>query len=279
MNDSYSIPDLLRRIIEWERRMVPEVPYLEKPTGLFLGFSENENGGYACSPADSILFANTGMDGVHYSLLTDFGKAADLGQAPVIRVAPMDFGNCVNLVAGNLSDFFSLLFYGHEGLLFNEFRTEQEYARYRVGEEEDQTTACFDHRKWREQKKRVSEAAIDQFQFVPIEHPFRYIQTLRAERTKSIVLPTKDGLGILPRSEEGMGKTYPTHPWSGMEIPWNAPDEIEDFIARADVVPFLAFVRDFQAEFNTDTEALRMICRRLETIGLHQDAVRLLHCM
>jgi len=65
--------------------MEPEVPYLEKPAGLFLGFSEKENGGYVCSPADSILFANTGMDGVHYSLLTDFGKAADLEQAPVIR--------------------------------------------------------------------------------------------------------------------------------------------------------------------------------------------------
>lgn len=143
-----------------------------------------------------------------------------------------------------------------------------------MGEEKDQTTAYFDHRKWREQKKRVSEAAIDQFHFEPIEHPFRYIKTLRAEREKSIVLPTKDGLGILPRSEKEMGKTYPAHPWSGKEIPWDAPDEIEAFVARADVVPFLAFVRDYQAEYHTDAEALRMICRRLVQPSVNHQSIK-----
>lgn len=84
------------------------------PTSYFLQFDPLDNGCYYSSPADSIVFANTGMDGIHYSFLTDFGIHTNLEQAPIICVSPMDFDNCVRIVARNLYEFFELHFAGHE---------------------------------------------------------------------------------------------------------------------------------------------------------------------
>jgi len=37
LSKPYSEPSLLQEIIKWEKEFSPQVPYLETPTGLFLG--------------------------------------------------------------------------------------------------------------------------------------------------------------------------------------------------------------------------------------------------
>ena len=64
MDFKYRTPLLLERLMKWEQEYAPEVEYLEKPSGLFLGMKINEKEGYYCTPIDSFPFAYTGGDGV-----------------------------------------------------------------------------------------------------------------------------------------------------------------------------------------------------------------------
>ncbi|KRE92137.1 hypothetical protein ASG89_33795 [Paenibacillus sp. Soil766] len=116
MINEYRPPLLLEQLIKWD---------LENPTGLFLGIDFNEKNGYFCTPVDSFSFARTGMDGIHFVLLTDFGLVKDLNEVPVIGISPMD-SERVRIVARNLSNFFSLHFFD-ELLLLNEYSSEDLY--------------------------------------------------------------------------------------------------------------------------------------------------------
>lgn len=71
--------------------------------GLIL--SENlRNGGYWCTPENSVSFGGTGGDGVHFSLLLIDGQVSDL--CPVIMTVPALSRDIQNLCIGeNLSDF------------------------------------------------------------------------------------------------------------------------------------------------------------------------------
>ena len=57
-----------------------------------------ENYGYESTPRNSLSFADTGGDGVHYSLVCDGEKVSDL--APVVMTVPMNFGRS-NLILGS----------------------------------------------------------------------------------------------------------------------------------------------------------------------------------
>jgi hypothetical protein len=280
LKDPIIIPELLKTIIHWEKEFVPEVPYLETPTGYFLRFNEEVNGGYPCSPADAILFANTGMDGIHYAFLTDFGTVANLEEAPIVCVSPMDFGNCVRLVASNLEDFFRLKFYGHEGLLMNDFTTKEEYAKYCLKEQDEpEVSEYFDHNKWEKQRAVFRAAAIQTFHFEPIAEPFDYIQQLRAARQKQIVLPTADRLGVRAVTTSALKQTYLPHPWHGQEIPYLETDEMRDFVDGAEIETLLSFVRDYQNQAVDDTFSLAILCRALEARGFQMEAMRLSYCI
>lgn len=171
-----NIPDLLERLIAWQKDIAHEVPYLETPTGYFLNFDETDNGGYTCSPVDSIVFARTGYDGIHYSLLTDFGRVTNLSEAPVICVSPMDFGHCVRIVAENIKDFFALSLFGHDTFLLIDFPTKEAYMQHLREQQELKSTPYFDAELWTRQKKLVQEKAASAFSFPPIEDPFDYVQ-------------------------------------------------------------------------------------------------------
>lgn len=58
----FRMPSLLQEVIRWEQECAAHVPYLERPSGLFLGIEGDGNGYYLCSPIDSIRFADTGEE-------------------------------------------------------------------------------------------------------------------------------------------------------------------------------------------------------------------------
>ncbi|GIP16089.1 hypothetical protein J40TS1_17310 [Paenibacillus montaniterrae] len=283
MSSHAEMPELLSSIISWEKEIAKEVPYLETPTGYFLQFKPNDNGAYNCSPCDSIMFASTGCDGVHYSLLTDFGQTKDLSQAPVICVSPMDFGNCIRIVANNLFEFFSLSLQGHEDFLFNNFESQAAYEQFLQEREHAEHSEYFDYSKWKQQKEIVRERAVKQFNLKQIDSPYQYVKQLREKRAASIVLTTADRLGIMPLQPREAGVQRRTHPWSNLELScysWNdAWDEVIAFVNSAEIETLLAFVRDCQHYYVDHVRLIRQLQDRLEQLGFHSEAERLMHCM
>jgi len=75
------------------------------PIGLIL-FKPLKREEYESTPINSLAFATTGGDGVHYSLLTSGPQADD--QWPVVMTVPMNFGHENMIVGGDVWDFLSL---------------------------------------------------------------------------------------------------------------------------------------------------------------------------
>jgi hypothetical protein len=71
---------------------------------------ENENARYDSSPINATVFARTGGDGVHYSIL----EISENIQ-PVIMTVPMNFGDSMNeynlIIGENLNEFLSIGYY------------------------------------------------------------------------------------------------------------------------------------------------------------------------
>ncbi|MGO0062739.1 hypothetical protein ACTID9_22410 [Brevibacillus fluminis] len=230
------------------------------------------------TPLDSYIFANTGCDGEHFALLTDFGLQEDLDHAPVIGVFPMnlDATRNVRIVARNIRDFLWLQL-NHEMLLVSDFDNEEEYAEHCKKESEDKSTDYFDHGLWLEQKELVKKSAQDRFNFPEIIHPYRYIQEIRAERSKKVVLRTRDTLGILPL-QNNIGVN--PHPWAQRRgLPGDLSNQLESFFESALLETKLAFIRDYQAECTQDSNSLLMICEELERNEFHREAKMIRACM
>lgn len=282
MSSPIEIPELLSSIISWEKEIAKDVPYLETPTGYFLSFNPKVNGGYRCSPCDSIVFADTGCDGVHFALLTDFGLNKDLSQAPVICVSPMDFGNFVRVVADNLFDFFSLSLMGHDSFLFNDFQSKASYEQFLKERETKEYSEYFDHVKWEKQKEIVQERAFKQFNLKQIDSPYDYVKQLRDKRAESIVISTEDHLGIIPLQSREKA-VYQAHPWVNQKLDFHRWDEDWDklvaFVHDAEIETLLSFVRDCQYHYVDNARVIRLLFDRLEELGFRFEAERLLYCM
>lgn len=276
------IPPLLEEIMAWEKEITQKVPYLETPTGYFLQFDLMDNGGYRSSPADTIMFAGTGMDGIHFSFLMDFGSVTDLSLAPIIRVDPMDFGNCAKIVAKNIRDFFTLHFSAHEELLLNDFESKVNYLNYLKEQEgdEEEENEYFDKKKWQRQKSEVRDKAMQQFGFQPILDGYAYMQEVRRARRNELIVTTSDGLGITVRGTpvDCLNRPVP-HPWHMKEIPDRKVERLKSYITTAEQAGLFGFIRDCQVQGVDDYEVIKAICDKLISLGLPLEAKRLAHCM
>ncbi|MCM3131308.1 hypothetical protein M3629_00825 [Paenibacillus polysaccharolyticus] len=279
MTSNYKIPELLQDMMDWEQEIRHVVPYLETPTGYFLQFDPYDHGGYWSSPADAIVFANTGMDGIHYSFLTDFGHASDLSLAPVIRVDPMDFGNYARIIASNIRDFFALSFSGHEDLLLNEFESKQQYLNYVMEQEDDaRESEYFDGKRWDLEKNKVRNLAMQRFDLQPISDGYSYIQEARQIRRGEVIIDTLDGLGVaLGKDLVSDCKRAEPHPWHEKEIPYDHKEQLKSYISSADQVGLFSLIRDSQAQGFDDPDVYRAMKDRLVSFGLTMEARKLMH--
>ena len=75
------------------------------PIGLIL-FRPVKKEGYESTPVNSLAFATTGGDGVHYSLLCLGGEISDL--SPVVMTVPMNFGKENLIVGSDIKEFLCL---------------------------------------------------------------------------------------------------------------------------------------------------------------------------
>ncbi|MFC4600912.1 hypothetical protein [Cohnella hongkongensis] len=174
------LPRLLRQIIEWEKSVEGRLPEWAKPSGMYLGVLGNGDGGYQCTPERSITFGTTGMDGIHFAWIAEREGGADLNEAPVICVSPMDFDNCVRLVARNLRDFFSLVFHGHDLLLLNDFANREHYEKALREQERNDARSSY-LQQWGEETRKLELEARERFGLAPIPDPYGYMQKIRSE--------------------------------------------------------------------------------------------------
>ncbi len=87
------------------KRIGSDFYYVFDPIGLILRRPVvREN--YQATPDNSLAFATTGGDGVHYSLLDMGGEGGDL--SPVIMTVPMNFGQENLIVGSDLNEFLCL---------------------------------------------------------------------------------------------------------------------------------------------------------------------------
>lgn len=220
------------------------------------------------------MFATTGVDGIHFSLLTDFGRITNLNEAPVLCVSPMDFGDGIRIVAKNIRDFFALHFSGHDSWFYNQFQTKEDYLQF--WRRENDNVADPYVMRWREQKAKIREKAIQDFKFSLIQDPFSYIQEVCSERRKNIVLQTAEGLGVAPLIKRN---AYTPHPWSLKEIPEHEFGVIKEFVQEAEIETLLSFIRDCQVQYIEHIELIQLLYKKLMEYGLLEEALRWMNGM
>jgi hypothetical protein len=121
IKEFFAIEDLINT--KWGRKAYKYVDYC----GL-LPVRPLEYGDYFCTPVNSLCFARTGGDGVHFSIL-NYTSESDTG--PVVMTVPMVSRNNI-VVAENLEEFFAIGcrngWFALEQLAYNESEVLEYYA-------------------------------------------------------------------------------------------------------------------------------------------------------
>ncbi|WP_148449226.1 hypothetical protein [Paenibacillus ihuae] len=270
MTYKYQTPILLEQLRSWQMEIASEVPYLEPPTGLYLGIDRSDTG-YFCTPVDAVGFARTGSDGEHFAFLSDFGTTMSLAEAPVIRVMPMESQH-TRLVARNLFDFFCLHFYD-ELLLLGEYSSEEEYLES-VQEQaaRQESTEWFDLDRWRREQAQVTAWAAEQFHFAPIPQAWQYQQELRAERERNVRVATNDTLGVLALNGQTgiISAEIPDHLTDEEDL-----EELQVYFRTAEKEVKLAFIRNMQHDASSDPLLVEWCAGQLTEMGMPEEAENL----
>ncbi len=101
IEDFWEIDDLITR--KWGKDLYKHIDYcgLEPVRPM-------KHHGYFCTPKNSLTFAATGGNGVHFGLVNGYNNKGDLG--PIVMTVPMADENNV-IIAEDLHEFFSLGYY------------------------------------------------------------------------------------------------------------------------------------------------------------------------
>jgi hypothetical protein len=141
-----------------------------------LGF--NQNGDfvlYYCTPKNAKILATSGVDGIHYCTIPQFGEI-------IFAVSPMNFGDCVHPIARNLEDLLRLLLHcGDIAAL------EQCYAW-----DEEQFKAFLIDCPATEEQQAVLEEIKNKCGLEPIDNSFSYVKGLQAEFDLTQIPYTED---------------------------------------------------------------------------------------
>ncbi len=151
-----------------------------EPVGLIL-FAPPRNGGYWCTPVNSLSFATTGGNGVHYSLLAVDGGFTDFSPV-VMTVAMCDTPNVI--VGGKLTEFLALGcrfgYFSLEQLIYSPERALAELEAQRFDPEAGGIERALLH--------RIS----SHFDVSPWSEPHRRLRELESRYARDIVLPPRD---------------------------------------------------------------------------------------
>lgn len=147
------------------------------PIGLILLAPSGKNH-YWCTPTNSLPFATTGGDGVHYSLVSAGDGFTDF--SPVVITIPMC--DTPNLVVGaNLKEFLCLGcrfgYFSLEQLVYDRERTLKEIASGRFDPEQE------------EKERRLLRKVTDAFNLKPWSNPAARLEELSVAFASALRLP------------------------------------------------------------------------------------------
>lgn len=147
------------------------------PVGLIL-LAPPRNYSYWCTPLNSLTFATTGGDGVHYGLLSTDGEFTD--SSPVVMTVPMcDTPNTI--VAADLREFLALGcrfgYFGLEQLVYDRHATLQELELARFDPDASQG------------ERMLLERIASTFKLEPWVAPARRLDELHAMFASAVRLP------------------------------------------------------------------------------------------
>lgn len=232
---------------------------------------EAERFAYDVTPYDVITFASTGMDGIHFGLLTDFGTVSDLENAFVVCISPMDFGDHIKIVARNIMEFMGLVctMKGATAIsnfiLFQEEASYVDYLKELKQQEDDEYT---------EKANYIIAKLRSTIKCQLIDDVYDYVEKkVTTQRKNQIILPTLDGIGITPVETNNCNHTiYKLE--RDMEINLN---EVRSFFNHSTSESKLAFIRDAQFTFlmPDEQELKELVINELLKLGLTDDAERL----
>ncbi|WP_339279355.1 hypothetical protein NYE40_04405 [Paenibacillus sp. FSL W8-1187] len=264
---SLALPPTLRLLQRWNESLGDSETFY----GLFGFYLQTGGFRYANTPCDAVVFGSTGMDGIHFALLTDFGRSADLGQAPVICVSPMEFDDPSTVIARNLREFLS---YGEQdwALFYNVFADERQWRSFQEKSAREQAES-----QWRRSDEEESRLGALRKQFLAeaglsaMADGWTNLQAVRLERAERRSIPTADSLGVIEPAEPGWNGTLPP---LGRDT---SPDEseLEPWLRQAPRHARLAAIRLLQ-HHGLSPALAALLADELQALGLGEDALRLL---
>lgn len=257
------LPPTLQKLKDFDKELKRQGSSLDE----WIGFSfMEEEDRYNLTPLDVIPFASTWTDGNHFGLLTEFGTIADLEEAPVVCVTPMDFGEHVKIVARNLKEFLDLIYTVTDFIAianFTYFQDEQDYRELLNNLRNDETY---------EQRVEKLDRMKAEFGFEAIEDVYRFVEVeIKETRQRQIALPTLDGLGVVAQNGKGDLPLYPIYEDMKTDV-----DDMRKFLAAVPVESRLAFIRDVQfTNILEEPEIKGLVLRELEIMNLRDEQTRL----
>ncbi len=130
---------------------------------------------YYCTPQNAEILASSGIDGIHYCTIPQFGEM-------IFAVSPMNFGDCVHPIARNFEDLLCLLLHCADIAAL-----EQCYAW-----DEEQYKAFLIDFPATEKQQAVLDEIRNKCGLEPIEDSFAYVKELQAEFDLSQIPYTED---------------------------------------------------------------------------------------
>ncbi|MEG0438976.1 MAG: hypothetical protein RR587_07025 [Solibacillus sp.] len=237
----YDIPATLQTLIDLANELGDD----EQFSLCFNFYLSLENFRYFNTPSDVVVFGNTGMDGIHYGFLTDYGTVMDLDVAPIVCVSPMDFDRPTRIIAKNLREFIQINLTDSE-LFYNQFDCEESYVAAKnqcAAENANSLYQPSENEKLL--KTRATKFLTDHIPMPVIENAYRYVQHIELERQRNVTIPTQDRIGIVTPVLQGEEhEQFQIHKELEPDL-----QLLREYFHSAPVASCLALFKDIQLNF------------------------------
>jgi hypothetical protein len=259
-----AIPEEVFMLIRLEEELVREGKSLDT-IGLIPIVQEFA---YPITPIDVIPFANTGGNGIHFGFLTDFGQITNLNKAPIVCVSPTN-DPPIRLVAPTIREFLNMASsVPHVELIETCW----------PWNDKDMTESILeDYRSDDYQKKRnkLLTRLRETFHTVPVNVAECVHRTLQ-ERNSKIILPTYDGLGVVPLGAIQIARRYDFDPKRSQDE--EELTKMRSYLSHANSVEKLGFIRDasywYILSSDYDDQIMKLVGEILEELQLENEIKR-----
>lgn len=263
------LPQTLKKLKAFDETLQAEDLSLEEGIGLRWA---DESMAYDQTPYDVLPFMDAGVDGIHVGLLTDFGKVADLEEAFVVCVHPMNAPDSLKILARNAKEFIAYLYSDRNLVLLYNFMMIESEAQYEAMVEESEKD-YEESPELAEARNMVLSLMKGYMRCERVDDVYDYVESVNAARQQRLVLSTMDGIGVAPFAEVKSGLAiYPVAPNADIPV-----EEAQAFFAGAPVESKLAFIRDAQFAnlINNETPLKGFIMSELKKMGCDAEVQRL----